>query len=467
VSQATPATALPDGVTQPIPRALLALALPGLASFLLRLGYQWVDALWVRGLGVEATAAVTTSIFVLWAIYALNDIFAIGVTAYTSQLLGAGERRRAGVAAYKGLRASGLLGLIGTALGVFGARQVYGLMGSDPHLLASGSAYLAVVLGGVPLAMMALTCESIMRASGDTRTPLVIDLCAVGFNAALDPLLIYGWGPIHGMGVAGAAWATVSAWAMWLGGYLVVAARGHRALPLARRAEGPPVRILGMVRVGVPAALIGVLFSVVYIAFARSAARFGAAALATIGIANRIEAIQFATSVALGTAGAALVGQNLGARRPDRAVEVIKTGLKWNTAFSAIATTIIMVWPDFFLTLFTRDPGVHAIGVPYLRILALCLILNGWEIVTAESVLGSGHTFVLSAIFTSFSIARIPLAFWIPNVMHNGALGIAWVITVTCSLRALIIVAWAARGTWKRGLERELRGVGELPASEC
>ena len=467
MSQATPATALPIGVTQPIPRALLSLALPGLASFLLRLGYQWVDALWVRGLGVEATAAVTTSIFVMWAIYALNDIFAIGVTAYTSQLLGAGERRRAGVAAYKGLRASALLGLIGTVLGVFAARQVYGLMGSDPKLLEAGSAYLAIVLAGVPLPMMALTCESIMRASGNTRTPLVIDLCAVGLNAALDPLLIYGWGPIHGMGVAGAAWATVAAWAMWLGCYLVIAARGHPALPLARRADGPPVRIAGMVRVGLPAALIGVLFSVVYIAFARSASRFGTAALATIGIANRIEAIQFATSVALGTAGAALVGQNLGARRPDRAVEVIKTGLIWNTWFSASITAIIMLWPDFFITLFTRDPGVHSIGVPYLRILSLCLVLNGWEIVTAESVLGSGHTMALSLIFTSFSLVRIPLAFWVPDHFHNGALGIAWVITVTCGVRALIIMAWAARGTWKQGLERELHGVSELPPSEC
>jgi Na+-driven multidrug efflux pump len=222
-----------------------------------------------------------------------------------------------------------------------------------------------------------------------------------------------------------------------------------------------------MVRVGVPAALIGILFSVVYIAFARSAARFGAAAVATVGIANRIEAIQFATSVALGTAGAALVGQNLGARRPDRADQVIRTGLLWNTGFSAVATAIIMIWPEFFLTLFTRDPGVHAIGVPYLRILSLCLILNGWEIVTAESVLGSGHTFVLSAIFCSFSLLRIPLAFWIPDLFHNGPLGIAWVISVTCMVRALIIVAWAARGTWKRGLEKELHGVGELPPSEC
>ena len=466
MSQAIASSPAPIGVTQPIPRALFALALPGLASLLLRLGYQWVDALWVRRLGVEATAAVTTSIFIMWSMYALNDIFAIGVTAYTSQLLGAGERRRAGVAAFKGVRASALLGLVGTTAGIFAARRLYGLMGTDPHTLAAGTAFLSIVLMGVPLAMMALTCESIMRASGDTRTPLLIDLCAVGLNAALDPLLIYGWGPFHGLGVAGAACATVASWAAWLGGYMLMAGLSHPAMPFARRAEGPPVRIAGMARVGLPAALIGILFSVVYIAFARSAGRFGPAALATIGIANRIEAIQFVTSVAIGTAGAALVGQNLGARRPDRAVETIRTGLVWATWMSLAVTAILVVFPGFFLTLFTRDPDVHRIGVPYLRILAVCLVANSWEIVTSESVLGSGHTAMLSFIFSSFSLIRIPLAFWVPDVLHNGALGIAWVISITCILRALVIVVWTARGTWKQGLQRELRGMSELPASE-
>ena len=469
MSQATaapPAASAPIGVTQPIPRALLGLALPAFASYMLRLGYQWVDALWVRGLGVEATAAVTTSIFVMWAMYSLNDVFAIGVTAYTSQLLGAGERRRAGFAAYQGLRASALAGLIGTALGLFGARAVYGLIDRDPRMLATGASYLSIVLAGAPLPMAALTCESIMRAAGDSRTPLLIDLCAVGLNAVLDPLLIYGWGPFPRLGVAGAAWATLAAQAVMVAGYLLQAARGHRAFPLARRAEGPPVRLLGMVRVGVPAALIGMLFSVVYVAFARSAARFGAASLAVIGIANRVEAIQFATSVAIGTAGAALVGQNLGARRPERAVEAIRTGLLWGTGVSAVVTVVMLAFPDFFLTLFTRDPEAHRVGVPYLRILALCLVVNSWEIVTAESVLGSGHTIALSVIFSSFSLLRIPLAFWAPGWLGNGVLGIAWVITATCIVRGLIIVGWAARGTWKTGLGRELGGPGELPPAE-
>jgi putative MATE family efflux protein len=462
---AAPAPALPAGVTQPIPRALVSLALPVLASQMLRLAYQWVDALWVRGLGVEATAAVTSSLFVMWWVYALNDIFTIGVTAYTSQLLGAGERCRAGVAAYKGLRASALLGLVGTLAGVFFARRIFGLMSPDPRSIDDGAAYLSVILAGSPLPMVALTCESIMRASGDTRTPLLIDLCAVALNAALAPFLIYGWGPCPRLGVAGAAWATVFAQGVMVGGYLWMAARGHRAFPLARRAEGPPVSIAGMARVGVPAALIGMLFSVVYVAFARSASRFGTASMAIVGIANRVEALQFVTSFSIGSAGAALVGQNLGAGRADRASRVIRTGLGWNVWISAALSLVLLAVPQVFLGLFTRDAEALRLGVPYVRILSLCLVFNGMEIVTAEAVMGSGHTRALSWIFTTFSLLRIPLAFLVPDWTGSGVLGIAWVISATCTVRAFAILAWAARGTWKRGLAHELRAVEAPPGA--
>src|SRR2546427_5343938 len=107
----TPSGSPPRSVTQPIGGELLRLAGPVFASQLLRIGYQWVDALWVRRLGVDATAAVTTSVFVMWAVYSLNDVFGLGVSAYVSQLIGAGDRRRAGVAAFKGLAASALLRL--------------------------------------------------------------------------------------------------------------------------------------------------------------------------------------------------------------------------------------------------------------------------------------------------------------------------------------------------------------------
>ena len=442
---------------RPIPGELLRLALPVFASQLLRVAYQWVDALWVRGLGVEATAAVTTSTFVIWTMYSLNDVFSLGLVAYVSQLLGSGDRARAGVAAAKGLRASALMGLICSAIAIFGARSIFRFMHADPLVVERGASYLSVVIGAAPIPMMALTCEGIMRASGDTRTPFLIDLAAVALNAVLAPIFIYGRLGLPAMGVAGAAWATVIAQAALLGGYLAMAARRHRAFPLARRAPGAPVRILGMARVGLPTAIVGLSFSIVYIAFSRSGARFGAASLAIVGIANRIEAIQFVNAIAIGAAGAALVGQNIGAGRPDRAVQVVRTGIGWILWISLTLTVAFILFPHAFISLFTNDPEVHRVGVPYLRALALCLPFTGLEIVTTESIIGSGHTAVLSWIFIAFSAIRIPLAFLIPDWTHSGVTGIAWLITVTCALRATLIGAWAARGTWKRGLG-ELHG---------
>ena len=329
-------------------------------------------------------------------------------------------------------------------------------MNASPAVVEQGTRYLSIVLTAAPLPMTALTCEIIMRAAGDTRTPLLIDLFAIALNAALDPLLIYGWGPIPRMGVAGAAWATVIAQSVMVVSYLTLAARRHRGFPLARRAGGPPVRTAGMARVGIPGAVIGLLFSAVYMAFARAAGAYGSAALAVIGIANRIEALHFVNSVSFGMAGATLVGQNLGAQRPDRATQTIVTANLWNFWISIAHTVAFMTFPGAFLNLFTQDPGVHALGVPYLRVLSLCLPFVGLEIVTAESIMGSGHTTAISAIFTTFSLLRIPLAFLAPRWTGLGVVAIAWVITLTAAARSLLILGWAMRGTWKRGLAREL-----------
>jgi Na+-driven multidrug efflux pump len=184
--------------------------------------------------------------------------------------------------------------------------------------------------------------------------------------------------------------------------------------------------------------------------------------MAVVGIVNRIEALQFVTSLAIGTAGAALVGQNLGAGRPERAVAVIRTGLRWNVWISGTVTLLLLAFPEVFFNLFTRDPEVHRIGVPYLRVLSLCLIVNGMEIVASEAVLGSGHTRAVAWIFTSFSLLRIPLALWSVH-WGIGVMGIAWVITGTCIVRGLVILAWVARGRWKGGLRHELHGGEGMP----
>jgi len=454
-----------------VSRELLRLAMPILGSLALRLAFQWVDALWVRGLGTRATAAITTSIFVTWFAYSLNDVFGIGISAYVSQLVGAGDRRRAGVAVWKGLLASGMMGLVVSAVGLFGAHAIFRVMDPGGQVVGPGTAYLRVILGAAPLMLMSETCLATMRATGDSRTPLLVDLGAIGFNAALAPLLIYGIGPFPRLGIAGAAWATVSAQAVMLGTFTVLALRRHPSLPIARHAEGPPVRVAGMARVGAPAALIGLLFSVVYVAFTRSASAQGAAAVAIVGIGNRLEAIQFVMSLAIGLAGASLLGRSLGAGRPDRAAEVVRVGQRWSLSVSFILVALFLLAPRALLSWFSNDPAVWAIGVPYLRVLALTLPFTALEIATAEAVMGSGHTQALSWIYGTVSLARIPLAFLVPAWTHSGVIGIVWLITISCMVRTFAVLAWVARGTWKRGLARELHphapAVPETPGGAC
>ena len=461
-STAAPGAAL---LTTPVPRALLALSLPVLASQALRLGYQWVDAVWVKGLGVEATAAVTTSVFVMWCVYAFNDLFGAGLSAYVSQLIGAGERGRAGVAVRKAVTASGLIGVACALAGLVAARPLFALMDPAGNVVEPGALYLSTVLFGAPFILSSLTAEAAMRAVGDTRTPMLVDLGSILLNIVLAPLLIYGWGPFPRLELAGAAWATVIAQVVMCGCYATLALRRHRALPMAWSAPGAPVRLAGLLSVGIPAALIGMLFSVVYMAFVRGASPYGDAAVAIIGVANRIEAVQFILSLSLGYAAATLLGQALGAGDTARAQLVLRTAQRWALAISSVMTLVLLAVPQLLLGMFSNDPELMAVGVPYLRVLSFAVVATGIEIVTAEAVIGSGHTREISAIYTVVSLLRIPLAFWVPRWWDSGVMGIAWLITVSCVVRAVFIVGWAARGTWKRGLARELRGDGMAPGA--
>ena len=122
-------------LNRPVASALVRLALPVLASQTLRLAFQWVDALWVRDLGVNATAAITTSVFVMWIVYSLHDIFGIGISASVSQLIGAGYRARAGVAPWKGIQASAGMGLVGVALGVCGSKPTVSAMATSGRIV--------------------------------------------------------------------------------------------------------------------------------------------------------------------------------------------------------------------------------------------------------------------------------------------------------------------------------------------
>lgn len=415
------------------------------------MSFHLIDLMWVGRLGAASTAAVTTSIFVLWAVFSVADIAAVGVVATVARHMGARERDRAAYGAAQGILLALLLALLLAAFGLPSIRPLLRLIGAASDVRHLAASYLTVVVSASGLTCLYFVCESTMRAAGDTRTPLRVVAGSLLLNAALDPLLIFGIGPFPSLGVTGAACATVVAQAAAIGCFAWLAWRRHPAFPLdfgaLRRFD--PRYALALARIGLPFCLIGALFSVVYLFMTGLAARFGTAAVAVLGIGNRVESIAYLVAVGFAQASEAMVGQNLGAGRPDRAERAawLSTGL--TGAFAFLLSIVMWVWPEGLLRFFTPDADVVRSGVPYLRVLAICQVFTAFELVMNGSFSGAGDTVPPMLISTTISALRIPLAWWLSLGLGLGLVGIAWTITGTCVVRGSLLALWFRHGAWK------------------
>jgi putative MATE family efflux protein len=435
----------------PLLGALVRLATPVVVMQLCHTLYHWIDVMWVGRLGPAATAALTTSFFAVWTVFALADLAGVAVAATVSRHVGAGDRAQAAFGAAQGTRFAFLFGLLVSIAGVFAAGPLVSLLGAPPDVAAAATAYLRIVYAGAVVSFLYVVGESTLRAAGDTRTPLLVIASSLGLNAALDPLLIFGWGPVPGMGTAGAALATVIAQAFAVAWFGVLALRRHPAMPFDFSAlrRGTLRYALAMVRIGLPFCLIGILYSAVYLWLARTAAPFGTAALAVVGIGNRVESLTYLVAVGFGLACEAIVGQNLGAGRPDRAERATWLSAGLMLAFSVGVSLLMWFAPGWLMGFFVSDAEVIARGVPYLRILAVCQAFAATEIVLNGAFAGAGDTLPPSLISVTVNLLRIPIAGALAHGAGLGLEGIAWTITLTCVVRALIVLAWFRRGRWK------------------
>ncbi|MFN7971857.1 MAG: MATE family efflux transporter [Acidobacteriota bacterium] len=439
---------------------LLRLAGPVIAAEAIHTAFHLVDVAWVGPLGAWASGAIMTSMFTLWMAFSLGNLVTTGLTAHVSRAIGAGDRERAGHAVAQGFHLCVALALVVMAAGYAGAPRLFTLLGEAPRTAAAGTAYLRIITLGAPMSFLYLMGGSVMRACGNTVTPMIVTGSALALNAALAPFLIYGWAGAPRLGVAGSAVATIFCMALACAAYVVLALAGHPALPLSiaslRRLDGA---MLGsLVKVGAPSTAIGALFSIVYLWYAKLAGPFGDAAVAVLGIGNRIESITYLTADGFAIAAATFVGQNLGGRDPLRAEKGawLATGIM--SAIGGALMALFLLAPGPLLDAFTNDAEVIRMGVPYLRILALCQVFTGLEGVIGGGFAGAGNTVPPMAIHVAFALLRIPMAAW--AVGRLGLTGIAWVISLTCIVRAMMLAFWFSRGAWKR---RVLPGTETAP----
>jgi putative MATE family efflux protein len=424
--------------------AIVRLAVPAVGASLLQLLFLLIDTFWVgRILGPAALAAVSTGGFAVWMLTALGEMVGVGLTAVAARRHGEGAHGLAAVAAGTTL-AAGLVGGVVVALGGWlGLPWLFAVMGTPAEVTELGRLYLGTYLIGTPLIFGYFATEATFRASGDTRTPLLLLGASVLVNLVLDPLLIRGVGPFPALGIAGAAIAAIATrgLTLLLGIVFLVRRRLIRVSVLHWRSA------LTVMRIGAPTAATGVIFSFVYIGLTRVTTRFGTPALAALGVGHKLEGVAYMASTGFALAAAAVVGQNLGAVRPDRARRAGWLTTGYAVVIAAAAAIAFLAFPETLVSVFTSDPTVIVDGGSYLRIIAVAELAMAVEIVLEGAMGGAGFTIQPMLWSTCLTAARIPLGAWFAGAF--GLAGVWWAISLTAMGRGIAMALLWRGNRWQ------------------
>ena len=432
-------------VADPLPRTIARVALPAVASSLLMTLFLSVDAFWIgTHVGAAGLAAASTAIFWIWLLVSVAEMISVGLTAVAARRYGEGRGKEAARTAGDALVLAMLLGLVCGAIGLAVLPHLFAIMETPAEVTALGTRYLGTYLLGAPLIFGFFAVDAAFRAAGDTRTSFLILFVSVAVTLVLDPALIVGWGPFPRLGVAGAAIATICTRAVaFVIGLTIVGKRGVLKFGRPRWATWRSI-----MRIGLPTAVTGTVFSLIYVLVTRTATQFGTPALAALGIGHRVESWLFMIGVGFGAATAAIVGQNIGAGRVDRAERSGWLSVAFCSLFGVAACVVELTIPEHFSAIFSHDPAVIAEGAKYLRIAAISQLGICAEIVLEAALGGAGHTVSPMLTSTVITASRIPLAAWAAS--RWGTTGLWWVISLTALGRAFAMMGIWRAGRWKR-----------------
>jgi putative MATE family efflux protein len=435
-----------------IHKTFFILAGPAIATMSMEFILHLTDMIWVGRIGGPVPVAiVTSSMFSLWIVWSLISVLTVGVVAIVSRYFGAKNYDQASYASSQAIGLGLTSGVIITIIGVAAAPLAFMIMSTSPEVTAGGITYLRIQFSVSLIFIMIELMGSIFRATGDTKTPMLVSFVAVGANIILDPIFIFGWGPFPRMETTGAALA--SAVAVSIAGlvYVAVLKAGKLSIDIDLSAIKKPDIRLGwrITKIGMPLSIAGVLFSLVYFFINRIATEFGDVAVAALGIGNRCESISYLLCFGASQATATMVGQNLGAGKPDRAEKSGWYSLFYTGIFTGFITILFLTIPDTITRVFIDDPRVEPIVRQYLMIIGISQIFMASEIVMEGAFSGAGDTLPPMLVGIFWSVLRIPLAYILCFPMGFGVNGIWWVISGTTIIKGTIIAIWFRRGNWK------------------
>src|SRR5437867_1266225 len=440
-----------DYTEGPIGRAILLLAIPMVLEMVMESVFAICDVFFVSRLGADAVATVGLTESLLTTIYAIAVGLSIGATAVVARRTGEHDREGAARAAVQAI----VLGVIVAAgLGVAGAAlapRLLALMGASPSVLASGSTFARVMLGGNATIMLLFLINAIFRGAGDAAIAMRVLWFANAINILLGPCFIFGLGPFPRLGVTGAAVATnigrgagvlFALSRLWRRESRVAIHRRHLALDQAV--------MLRMLRLSASGTLQTVISTASWMGLIRILSTFGSNALAGYTIGIRVIIFALLPSWGLANAAATMVGQALGARRPERAERAVWLAGFYNMCFLGVVGIVFVLLARPIVHVFTSDALVLPHAVNALRIVALGFVFYAYGMVLAAAFNGAGDTLTPTLLnFVTFWPWEIPLAYVLAETLHFGPRGVYAAITIAFSTFALLGAIMFRRGRWK------------------
>lgn len=440
-----------DFTEGPIGRAIMLLAVPMVLEMVLESVFAVVDVFWVSKLGADAVATVGITESMMSLIYAVAIGLSMAATAMVARRVGEKNYEAAAEAAVQAIALGGFLAIPIATTGILFAPNLLKFMGGSPELIQSGSRYTAVMLGGNVVVLFLFLINAIFRGSGDAAIAMRVLWGANLINLTLDPCLIFGLGPFPKLGVTGAAVATTCGRGIGVLFQILALSRGGGRITLGRRhlRLHPTVmlRLLRISLIGIVQTLIG---TASWLGLIRILSGFGSAAIAGYTIGIRIIVFAILPSWGMSNAAATLVGQNLGAQKPDRAERSVWLAGFYNMIFLGVLGVFFVIFARPLVELFTNDPTIIPFAADCLRLVSCGFLFYAYGMVITQAFNGAGDTLTPTIInLFCFWLWEIPMAYALAWPLGLGPRGIFLAITTAFSALAVIAVVVFRRGRWK------------------
>jgi len=439
-----------DYTEGPIGRAIVLLAVPMVLEMVLESVFAVVDVFWVSRLGADAIATVGLTESMLALIYSLAIGLSMGAAATVARRIGEKNPDAAARAAVQsialGIAAAVPIGIVGAIL----APRLLAAMGASPGVIAN-SGFTRVMLGANVVILLLFLINAVFRGAGDPSIAMRTLWLANAFNLLFDPCFIFGLGPFPRLGVMGAAVATTCGRGIGVLFQLWTLRRGRGRIVIRREhiSIDPPamLRLLKISGNGIFQAMIGMAS---WIGIVRILSAFGSAVVAGYTIGIRIIVFAILPSWGLSNAAATMVGQNLGARKPDRAERSVYIAALYNMIFLGAVGVVFVLLAGPLIRLFSTDPAVLPFGTACLRIVSYGFLFYAVGMVMTQAFNGAGDTWTPTRInFCIFWLFEIPLAYVLSRRVGLGPRGVFAAIAIAFSTLAVVSTTIFRRGRWK------------------